>query len=349
MNGVPRVEIAPGYSVPRIINGAWQLSRGHATEPIERDAALAAFDTLVARGFTAFDCADIYTGVEELLGEFLRRLPAERRDAVQVHTKLVPDRDALATLDRTYVERIVDRSLRRLGVERLDLVQFHWWDYEVPRYLEAAGWLVDLQEAGKIGLLGATNFDVARFDALCDAGIPLVTHQVQYSPLDTRPERGMAACCARHDAWLLCYGGLAGGFLSDAWICMSAPPAQPANRSLVKYRLIIEEFGGWELYQDLLVALAAVARRHEVTIAQVALRWLLERPRVAAAIVGVGRSDRAADKVAVFSFALDGEDRAQIDAVLQRRAGPRGDVFDLERAPGGAHAAIMRTDLNRDA
>jgi len=348
MSGVPRVEIAPGYSVPRIINGAWPHSVGHAVAPIDRDAALATFDALVARGFTAFDCADIYTGVEDLLGELLLRLPADRRRTVQVHTKLVPDRDALATVDRAYVERIVDRSLRRLGVERLDLVQLHWWDYGVPGYVEAAGWLTELQAAGKIGLLGATNFDVAHFDELCAAGIPLVSHQVQYSPLDTRPENGMGPCCARHDAWLLCYGALAGGFLSDAWICMSGPPAQPANRSLVKYRLIIDEFGGWELYQDLLVALAAVARKHRATIAQVALRWLLERPRVAAAIVGVGRSDRAADKLAAFSFALDGEDRAQIDAVLQRRAGPRGDVFGLEREVGGEHAAIMRYDLNRD-
>jgi aryl-alcohol dehydrogenase-like predicted oxidoreductase len=96
------------------------------------------------------------------------------------------------------------------------------------------------------------------------------------------------------------------------------------------------------------VVLATVARKHGANIARVALRWLLEQPRVAAAIVGVGRRDRVEDKLAALSFSLDAGDRAQIDAVLQRRAGPRGEVFGLERTPGGEHAAIMRYDLNRE-
>ena len=114
MNVAPRVEIAPAYSIPRLITGAWQLSEGHARVPLERDAVFARFDELIARGFTAFDCADIYTGVEEMLGEYVRRQPAAVRDLIQIHTKLVPDRDALPEVDRAYVERIIDRALRRL-------------------------------------------------------------------------------------------------------------------------------------------------------------------------------------------------------------------------------------------
>jgi len=348
MTDLPRVEIAPGYTVPRIITGAWQLSEGHARQPLERDAVLARFDDLLARGFTAFDCADIYTGVEELLGEFLRRQPAATRQQVQIHTKFVPDRDALPQVDRDYVTRIVDRSLSRLGVERLDLVQFSWWDYAVPGYVDAAGWLADLQQAGKIRLLGATNFDVARIDEIVAAGVPLVANQVQYSPLDVRPENGMVECGARHGAWLLCYGALAGGFLSDAYMGMALAPPVAANRSLTKYELIIEEFGGWELYQDLLVALASVAGKYDASISTVALRWLLQRPRVAAAIVGVSRRDRAAQNLAAFSFHLDSEDHGLIDAVLARRAGPAGDTFGLEREEGGKHAAVMWSNLNRE-
>ena len=89
------------------------------------------------------------------------------------------------------MERIIDRSLRRLGVERLDLVQFAWWDYEVPRYVETAVWLDEQRRAGKIRLLGATNFDVSHLAEIVEAGVPLVAHQVQYSLLDRRPERGM--------------------------------------------------------------------------------------------------------------------------------------------------------------
>jgi len=348
MGQVPRIEIVPGYTIPRIITGAWQLSEGHAREPMEREAVFSTFDALVERGFTAFDCADIYTGVEELLGEFLQRQPASQRQSIQIHTKFVPDRDALPGIDRAYVERIIDRSLQRLGVDRLDLVQFSWWDYEVPGYIEAALWLAELQAAGKIRLLGATNFDVEHFEEICAAGVALVANQVQYSLLDARPEHGMVDCCARRGAWLLCYGALAGGFLSNAYIGMAGPPPAAANRSLTKYGLTIEEFGGWDPYQELLVVLASVAGKHGVRISTVALRWLLERPRAAAAIVGVSRRDRVAQNLAAFSFRLDSEDRGLIDAVLERRAGPHGDVFGLERESGGKHAAIMRTNLNRD-
>ena len=128
---------------------------------------------------------------------------------------------------------------------------------------------------------------------------------------------------------------------------MSGPPQSPGNRSLTKYGLIIDEFGGWHPFQDLLVVLAGVAKKYAVSIGTVALRWLLERPRVAAAIVGASRRDRAAQNLEVFSFCLDAEDRDQLDDVMARRPGPCGDVFGLEREPGGQHAAIMRYNLNR--
>ncbi len=346
MSSVPRVGLADGYTIPRLVTGAWQLSEGHAVEPLEQDAVLASFVALVDHGFTAFDCADIYTGVEELLGKFLAGLPADARSRVQVHTKFVPDRDVLERVDRQYVETIIDRSLSRLGVERLDLVQFSWWDYGVAGYVDAAGYLADLQRAGKIRLLGTTNFDVARLAEVVDAGVPMVSNQVQYSLLDARPEEGMVAFCKERGIALLCYGTLAGGFLSNAWIGAPDPPDHPANRSLIKYALIIEEFGGWALYQELLEALSWIADKHRVSIATVALCWVLDRPAVAAPIVGASRQDRIAPNVAAFSLKLDPSDHEAIDAVLSRRLGPHGEVFGLEREPGGKHAAIMRYDLN---
>lgn len=347
MSGLPRVELADGYAVPRMITGAWQLSAGHARVPIEREAIFATFATLVENGFTAFDCADIYTGVEDLLGDFLRTMPADVRDTVQIHTKLVPDRDDLASVDRAYVERIVDRSLARLGVERLDLVQFSWWDYAVPGYVEMAGWLSDLQAAGKVRLIGVTNFDVPRVREIVEGGVRVVSNQVQYSPLDARPEGGMVDLCREHDIELLCYGGLAGGFLSSPWLDAPEPPENPANRSLVKYALIIDDFGGWDLYQDLLRALDDVAKKHDTAISTVALRWLLDRPQVGAAIVGVSRTDHIRQNLDAFALCLDDEDRRRIGAVLERRTGPAGDVFGLERIAGGRHAEIMRYNLNR--
>ncbi|NIN67522.1 MAG: aldo/keto reductase, partial [Anaerolineae bacterium] len=83
-------------------------------------------------------------------------------------------------------EASIDGSLLRLGVDRLDLVQFHWWDYDVPGYLDAAGWLADLLTAGKIRALGVTNFDTYHLRELVGAGIPIVSNQTQYSLLDRR-------------------------------------------------------------------------------------------------------------------------------------------------------------------
>jgi aryl-alcohol dehydrogenase-like predicted oxidoreductase len=166
-------ELRPGYVISRVIKGGWQLAGGHGA--VAREAAIADMAAYVAAGITTFDCADIYTGVEELIGDYLRA----SRAAVRVHTKFVPDLDILPTIDRAHVARIIDRSRARLGRERLDLVQFHWWDYDVPRWLDTAGWLAELQRAGKIALLGGTNFDTAHAAALLDAGVDLATMQVQ--------------------------------------------------------------------------------------------------------------------------------------------------------------------------
>lgn len=134
-----RIRITEDYDVPRVINGGWQLSAGHALErPLDLADASRAFNRLIDMGFDTFDCADIYTGVEDFFGGIIR----ERRKAglrlPQIHTKFVPDLNDLANVTPAYVENIITRSLRRLGVERLDAVQFHWWDYSVPGMVDVA-------------------------------------------------------------------------------------------------------------------------------------------------------------------------------------------------------------------
>jgi aryl-alcohol dehydrogenase-like predicted oxidoreductase len=348
--GVPRVELAPGYTVSRIIKGGWQLAGGHGA--VDEASALDDMERFVDAGVTTFDCADIYTGVESLIGRYLRRLSARfgapATDRVQVHTKYVPDLDQLAGLRKKDVEQAVDRSLMRLGVDRLDLVQFHWWDYGVDGYVDAARWLDDQRRAGKIRHIGVTNFDVPHLRALLDAGIPVVSHQLQYSVLDRRPTHGMADACAATGIRLLCYGTLAGGFLSARYLREPPPSAPLENRSLVKYRLIIDEFGGWDRFQQLLTVLEAVARRHGVGPGAVATRWVLDRPQVSAAIIGVRHPRHLDDLGRVFAITLTDEDRASIDAVQANAAGPAGDVYGLERVKGGPHASIMRYTLNAD-
>ncbi len=345
---IERLELAPGYSISRLVNGGWQLSAGHRPGSLDRKAVIGDLRSLVEAGLTTFDCADIYLGVEELLGGLVRDLKQSvGSEEIQIHTKFVPDRADLETVDRSGVTRIIDRSLQRLGVERLDLVQFHWWDYETPRYVEVAGWLVDLQRAGKIRLLGTTNFDTPRLRELVDSGFPVTAHQVQYSLLDRRPEAHMVDFCRENGIQLLCYGSVAGGFLSARYLGLPEPTEPLPNRSLTKYKLIIEEAGSWELFQELLKALAAIGRKHRVSPTTVAVRWVLERPQVAAVLLGTRHSAHLEQNLEVFRLRLDEEDRVRLEEVQAGAPGPSGEPFALEREPGGRHSVIMKTELNR--
>ena len=351
MTSVPTIALRPGYEISRVICGGWQLAGGHG--PVDRQAAI---DNLVAydeAGIFTFDCADIYTGVEELIGaartEVGRRHGTDAAAAMKVHTKCVPDLDKLADVDRAYIRNIVETSLGRLRTERLDLVQFHWWDYDVPGYLDAAGWLKELQREGKIDRLGGTNFDTPHTAELVAAGIDVVSMQVQYSLLDSRPEHGLVAFGLEQGVSLLCYGTVAGGFLSDRWLDRPEPSPPFENRSLTKYKLIIDDFGGWSLFQELLHALRRIADRHGTDIASVASRAMLDRPAVAAVIVGARSRAHVAANAALAAIPLAAADHAEIDAVLAQRQGPAGDTFALERDRTGRHGAIMKYNLNKVA
>ncbi|MGG5889054.1 aldo/keto reductase [Falsiroseomonas sp. HC035] len=341
---VPRFELAPGYTISRLLRGGWQLAGGHGA--VERARAIADMQEFVVAGVTTFDCADIYTGVEDMIGEF--RASPTRHGELQVHTKFVPDWSDLPRVDLGYVTRIIDRSLARLRVEALDLVQFHWWNYAVPGCIEAAQHLHRLQVAGKIRHIGGTNFDTPTTAAMLDAGVPMVSMQTQYSLLDRRPAGAFSGLCADRGTKLLCYGTVAGGFLSSRWLDQPAPAEPLANRSLTKYRLIIEEFGGWDAFQALLRAMDGIGRRHGVSITAVATRWVLDQPHVAGAIVGARYAEHLADNLTAFDFALDAEDHAALDAVLAQAPGPAGDTYALERDRDGPHGRIMKYDLNRD-
>jgi aryl-alcohol dehydrogenase-like predicted oxidoreductase len=344
MAGIPRTRLTPQYEISRVIKGGWQLAGDHGpVDPHTVDRDMAAF---VEAGITTFDCADIYTGVESMIGEFRGRHPALAA-RTRVHTKFVPDLNELDQVDEAYVERIVDRSLQRLRTDRLDLVQFHWWDYAVPRYVEAAMALDRLRSKGKIANIAVTNFDVPHLMELLDAGVPVVAHQLQYSLLDARALTGMVQACQARNIGLLCYGTVAGGYLSDRWLDKPEPAGGITNRSLIKYKLIIDDFGGWDLFQELLRALRSVADKHSCDIATVASRVMLQRDGVAAVIVGATNASHLEANARIGAVDLNSVDLAAIDAVTRRHIGPEGDVFTLERDRQGRHGRIMKYDLNK--
>ncbi|HEX4384490.1 MAG TPA: aldo/keto reductase [Myxococcales bacterium] len=340
------IELSPGYRISRLIKGGWQLAGGHG--PIDKANAVKDMFAYAEAGITTFDCADIYTGVEELIGSFLREWRAVHPSLpLQVHTKYVPDLESLATLKPEAVEATIDRSLQRLGVPMLDLVQFHWWDFDQPGYVETAGVLGELRRKGKIRNVGTTNFDAERLRQLLDAGVPVVSNQVQYSLLDRRPAGALSRLCAASGVKLLCYGALAGGFLSPKWLGQAEPQEPQENRSLTKYKLIIEEAGGWGHFQELLRALTSIGAKHGVSCGAVALRWTLDQPQVAAAIAGARSAAHLRGTLEALTFSFDDADRASLRAILAKEPGPAGEIYALEREKGGRHARIMKTNLNR--
>jgi aryl-alcohol dehydrogenase-like predicted oxidoreductase len=338
------------YRISRVIRGGWQLAGGHGA--VDAEHAIADMEAFAEAGITTFDCADIYTGVEEKIGRFRERYGRKHGAAalsrIRVHTKCVPDLALLPRIRKDDIRAIVDQSLKRLGMERLDLVQFHWWDYSAPHYVEAALWLDELRREGRIRFVSATNFDTARLSEIVAAGVPIRTLQTQYSLLDTRPEGGLIDLCRAHGIDLLCYGTVAGGFLGDRWLGAPEPMGEMENRSLTKYKLIIDDFGGWALFQRLLSTLRRIADRHGADIATVASRAVLDRPQVAAVIVGARNRDHLAANLAVGSLVLADDDRREIEAVLAERTGPAGEVYSLERDRGGRHGAIMKYNLNAE-
>lgn len=347
---IQRIELAKDYTISSVINGCWQLSEGHSlgSQPDRKDV-MKAFHMLVEEGFTTFDCADIYTGVEEFLGEFVKELgkggavsPAD----IQIHTKYVPDINLLSEVDYGYTERIIDRSLKRLNREALDLVQFHWWDYDVPGALETAGYLCRLQEKGKIRNIGVTNFDTRHFAKLVEAGVPVVSFQTQYSVFDRRPEKALIDYCKTKEIPLLCYGTLSGGFLAEKWMGQTA--MEPETRSQVKYAQVIEDSLGWEGYQTLLALLDNIGKKHNVSIPQVAAKYILNQSGVGAVIIGVRNSRHVASNTQIAGLSLSDGDMAEIRSFLKNYPTLEGEPFELERTVGSKYRSIMKMNLSEE-
>jgi len=343
-----RINLRPNYSISRIIKGGWHLAGGHGK--IDPQEAVEDMRAFVEQGITTFDCADIYTGVEELIGKFVRKYKSSIQSGnlppVQIHTKYVPDYDALSSLTKQDTENIIDRSLTRLGVERLDLVQFAWWDYAVPGHVEAAHHLAELQQAGKINHLAVTNYDSEHLQELIDAGISPIANQVQYSIFDRRPENKLVPLCQEHAIFLLCYGVLGGGFYSDRYLGAMAFEKELENRSLTKYKLIIDECGGIENLQQTLKIISAIAERHQVGISEIATRFILQKSQVGAAIIGARNRNHLSSLNQVANFELTATEIKELDNLHSNSEFQQSPVYFLERQKTGKHGSIMRYNLN---
>ncbi|MFZ0566806.1 MAG: aldo/keto reductase [Nitrososphaeraceae archaeon] len=304
----------------RIINGMWQVAGGHGY--IDNELAIADMMRYHEAGFTTWDLADIYGPAEDFIGQFRRKLLAikgeEELDKIRALTKWVPQPGRIT---RSIVNESIDRSLHRMGVSMVDLLQFHWWDYNNPYYMDALKYLSDLRDEGKIKHIGLTNFDTERLQIMIDSDLQIVSNQVQYSIIDRRPEVKMIPFCLENNISLLCYGSICGGLMSERYLGRMQPSTAELNTlSLQKYKKMIDAWGGWSLFQELLSTLKRIAQKHNVTIANVAARYVLDKSAVAGVIIGVrlGIVDHRTSNTQVFNFILDKSDCEAIDAVCAK-------------------------------
>jgi aryl-alcohol dehydrogenase-like predicted oxidoreductase/enamine deaminase RidA (YjgF/YER057c/UK114 family) len=329
---VERHTLAPGLTISRVLTGLWQvadLERDGRT--LDHDVAAAAMGDYAARGLTTFDMADHYGSAELIAGRFAGGVTP--RADVQLLTKWVPTPGPLTRNDvRTNVQRALDRLQR----ERVDLMQFHAWNYADPSWLDALFWLDELRSDGLIGQLGLTNTDTAHLRIARASGIPIVSNQVCWSLLDTRPRARMAAYAMQQGVSLLAYGTVAGGFLSDRWIDRAEPNWDALETwSQMKYGRFVRTAGGWDGLQRVLRAARAVADRHGVSIANVACRYVLEQPSVGGIIVGarLGSSEHIDDTLRLFAFSLTDEDHAELEAAVAQLETLPGEPGDEYRVP----------------
>jgi aryl-alcohol dehydrogenase-like predicted oxidoreductase/enamine deaminase RidA (YjgF/YER057c/UK114 family) len=327
-----RTLLAPGLEISRVVTGLWQVADMERDgRLLDRDAAAAAMAAYAHEGFDSFDMADHYGSAELITGRFLGMQVGVESQRPSAFTKWCPTPGPM-TAD--IVRAGIAERLERLSVETVDLLQLHWWMFEHPGYIDAMRELVALQRAGRILHLGVTNFDTDHLRLLMRHGFPVVSNQVSFSLLDRRAAEEMSAFCLANGVRLLAYGTLGGGFLTDRWVGASEPTSIE-DWSKSKYKRFIAAIGGWSALQTILTALHEIARKHGVSVANVATRWVLEQPAVAAVIVGarLGEREHRADNAALFSFSLDKDDKQQIDEAMASTRRIPGDCGDEYRRP----------------
>jgi aryl-alcohol dehydrogenase-like predicted oxidoreductase/enamine deaminase RidA (YjgF/YER057c/UK114 family) len=329
-HSVERRELAPGLTVSRAITGLWQLA------DMERDGrrldvekAASAMAPYVAAGLTTFDMADHYGSAEIVAG--LHRTTSG--GDTQMLTKWVPKPGRVSKAE---TREAVERALTRLRADALDLLQFHAWNYADPSWLETLFELQELKREGLIRHLGLTNVDAIHLQMALASGLDVVSNQVSYSLIDQRAARALAPLCVARGVHVLAYGTVAGGWLTERWLGQPEPDWERTGTwSHMKYGRFIRAAGGWTAFQQVLAVAARVAKRHRTSMANVASRFILERPGVAAVIIGarLAERDHSADTARLFAFELTAEDRTELQAAIDGLAPIPGDCGDEYRKP----------------
>jgi len=300
--------------VSEISLGSWLTYSGG----VEADQTRACTDAAFDAGINFFDTANVY-GVpagrsESALG---RALAGRPRDSFVVATKvcgLMPNGDR--GLSRTQVLKQIDDSLRRLQLDYVDLYQCHRYDEGVPLE-ESLGALTELVDAGKVRFVGVSNWtgdQIRRAVALArkDGFAKIVSSQPQYSLLHRDPEQDVIPASRESGVSQIPWSPLAQGVLSGKY----RPGAwEEGTRAAARGDGFMSQY----LSEDVLERverLRPIADGLGVTMAQLALAWLLHDPNVASPIVGASRPEQVRDNAAASGVELDDETVRAIEGAL---------------------------------
>jgi aryl-alcohol dehydrogenase-like predicted oxidoreductase len=299
--------------------GTWLTVAGG----IGRAQAIRCIHAAVDHGITLFDTANQYGAgeAERVLGEGLKTYP---RDRYLIATKLFfpvgdePDHG----LSAAQIEKQLNRSLERLGVDVIDLYQCHRYDKEAPLE-ETLGALDRAVAAGKVRAIGFSEWTAVQIDAAAaitgGSGLTaFCSSQPQYSILWRKPEAQVFAACARHGIGNLAFSPLAHGVLTGKYKPGQPPP--PGSRAASDAMNVFMETAGRHYRTDSLLDAVAqlkpIAADLGLTMAQMALAWVLRRPEVASAIIGASRPEQIADNVKAVGVKLPPEALDRIDKAV---------------------------------
>ncbi|MGH8869752.1 MAG: aldo/keto reductase [Actinomycetes bacterium] len=300
-------------------------------------------DAFVEAGGTFVDTADVYadTASEEIVGSWLANRPSEVRDQVVVATKgrfpTGPGPNDRGT-SRRHLSRALDASLARLGLDAIDLYQVHAWDPLTPLE-ETLRFVDDAVRAGKVRYFGLSNFtgwqlqkavDVADFRGLTRP----VTLQPQYNLLAREVEWEIVPACLSEGLGLLPWSPLGGGWLTGKYRRDERPTG--ATRLGENPDVGVEAYGRrapLERTWDVVAAVQAVAEQRGVSMAQVALAWLADRPGVTSVILGARTQEQLADNLGAADLHLDDKERLQLDEASDPGVGeyPYGEMGVAQR------------------
>ncbi|MDQ4053835.1 MAG: aldo/keto reductase family protein [Actinomycetota bacterium] len=306
-----------GLKVSEISYGNW-LTHG---SQVEEDAALACVRRALDEGITTFDTADVYanTRAETVLGKALR---GERREGLEIFTKVFwptgPGAHNDQGLSRKHIMEAINGSLTRLGTDYVDLYQAHRYDHDTPLE-ETMGAFADVVRQGKALYIGVSEWRAEEIRAAHELArelkIPLVSNQPQYNLLWRVIEAEVVPACEELGIGQIVWSPIAQGALTGKYLPGQQPPA--GSRAT-------DDKGGADMISrwlqddvlDRVQRLRPIADGVGLSLAQLAVAWVLQNPNVSSAIIGASRPEQVTENVAAAGVRLDPATLKAIDEVV---------------------------------